>query len=54
MSNPKPKAADEIELLPDGWERFRRTVHAAAKMGPQPKVAAKRARRKRRPQSKHK
>jgi len=25
---------DEIELRPDGWDRFRQAVHAAAKSGP--------------------
>ena len=30
----KPIDAGEIELRPDGWERFRAAVHAAAKSGP--------------------
>jgi len=28
-----PKS-DEIELRPDGWDRFKQAVHAAAKSGP--------------------
>jgi hypothetical protein len=28
------KPRDEIELRPDGWERFKAAVHAAAKSGP--------------------
>jgi hypothetical protein len=33
---------NEIELRPDGWERFRGAVHAAAKSGPKhrPKKSA--------------
>jgi len=31
---PKPIDPSEIELRPDGWERFRSYVHAAAKGGP--------------------
>lgn len=31
---PKPMDAEKIELRPDGWERFRTAVHAAAKSGP--------------------
>jgi hypothetical protein len=30
----KPTDADKVELRPDGWERFRAAVHAAAKSGP--------------------
>jgi hypothetical protein len=30
---------DEIELRPDGWERFRQAVHAAAKSGPKHRTA---------------
>ncbi len=33
--------AGGIELRPDGWERFRQAVHAAAKSGPKHKVAPK-------------
>jgi hypothetical protein len=32
---PQPVDPDKIELRPDGWERFRMAVHAAAKNGPQ-------------------
>ena len=31
---PNPLDADKIETHPDGWERFRSAVHAAAKSGP--------------------
>lgn len=34
MSRIKAKEPDEIELRPDGWDRFRAAVHAAAKSGP--------------------
>jgi len=27
-------ALDKVELRPDGWDRFRAAVHAAAKSGP--------------------
>ena len=30
----KAKKPEEIELYPDGWDRFRSAVHAAAKSGP--------------------
>jgi hypothetical protein len=38
---PKPKP-DEIELRPDGWERFEKAVDAAVKSGPKPKAPRKR------------
>jgi hypothetical protein len=47
---PEPLDHAKIELRPDGWERFRAAVHAAAKSGPkhrQPKDG-----RKERPASK--
>jgi hypothetical protein len=31
---PKESTADEIELRPDGWERFEQAVDAAIKSGP--------------------
>ena len=34
MAKPDPKSPEEIELRPDGEERFRAAVHAAAKSGP--------------------
>jgi hypothetical protein len=37
-AKPNPKDA-EIELRPDGWERFREAVHAAAKSGPKRREA---------------
>ena len=37
----EPANAENIELRPDGWERFRSAVHAAAKSGPKHKVAPK-------------
>jgi len=33
--------ADDIELRPDGWDRFRKAVHAAAKAGPKPRKKVK-------------
>jgi hypothetical protein len=30
----EPVDRDKIELRPDGWDRFRAAVHAAAKSGP--------------------
>jgi hypothetical protein len=30
----EPLDADKIELRPDGWDRFRAAVRAAAKSGP--------------------
>ena len=30
----RPRKEPEIELRPDGWERFVKAVHAAAKSGP--------------------
>jgi len=36
MANPKaPIPLDEIELYPDGWERFERAVDGAIKASPQ-------------------
>jgi hypothetical protein len=29
----------DIEMRPDGWDRFRRAVNAAAKSGPKPRPA---------------
>jgi hypothetical protein len=40
------KQKDEIELRPDGWERFEKAVDAAVKGGPKHR-AAKKAVRKR-------
>ena len=40
MAKSDPKK--EIELRPDGWERFDRAVTAAAKSGPKHRVAKKR------------
>lgn len=34
MKKRKAAQADEIELRPDGWERFERAVDAAIKAGP--------------------
>lgn len=36
--HPKAVDAEKIELRPDGWERFRQAVHAAAKSGPKHKT----------------
>jgi hypothetical protein len=48
MANPKvPIPLDEIELYPDGWERFERAVDGAIKTPPQSRAeiaeAARRA-----------
>ena len=40
--NPEP----DIELRPDGWERFERAVGAAVKSGPKHRTTAKRPTRK--------
>jgi hypothetical protein len=45
------EATNEIELRPDGWERFRGAVHAAAKSGPKHRQSSKDG-RKARPASK--
>jgi hypothetical protein len=37
----KPDPEKDLELRPDGWERFGRAVTAAAKSGPKHRVAAK-------------
>jgi hypothetical protein len=37
----EPRSPNEIELRPDGWERFRTAVHAAAKKGPMHRTSAK-------------
>jgi hypothetical protein len=37
----KQKTEPDIELRPDGWERFERAVGAAAKSGPKHRPAAK-------------
>lgn len=37
----KPKDEAEIELHPDGWQRFERAVDAAVKSGPKHRVAPK-------------
>lgn len=46
----KPKSEPEIELRPDGWERFERAVGAAAASGPKhrdaPKPVSKKAKKK--------
>lgn len=39
----KTPTLDEIELRPDGWERFERAVDAAVKVGPKPRVPKNRA-----------
>jgi len=36
-----PVSAKDLELRPDGWERFDRAVTAAAKSGPKHRVAEK-------------
>jgi hypothetical protein len=34
MATKPRETTDEIELRPDGWDRFKQAVHAAAKSGP--------------------
>lgn len=34
MNRTKTKEPEAVELRPDGWDRFRAAVHAAAKSGP--------------------
>jgi hypothetical protein len=34
-----PKKGGEVELRPDGWERFEKAVDAAVKVGPKHKPA---------------
>jgi hypothetical protein len=38
MAKP-PKNGDQIEIVPDGWERFERAVDSVAKGGPQHRAA---------------
>jgi hypothetical protein len=45
----KPDTKKELELRPDGWERFNRAVTAAAKSGPKHRVAKKTAAKKSKP-----
>jgi hypothetical protein len=45
----RDKSTPEIELRPDGWERFKRAVGAAAQSGPKHRAAPKRKKRKARP-----
>jgi hypothetical protein len=42
----KPKAEPDIELRPDGWERFERAVGAAVSSGPKHRPPAKPTKRK--------
>jgi len=37
----KPRPKDPVELRPDGWERFRLAVKAAAKSGPRHRTSKK-------------
>lgn len=34
MATKPRETTDDIELRPDGWDRFKQAVHAAAKSGP--------------------
>lgn len=36
MKRPRYGKAEEIELVPDAWDRFRRGVHIVAKTKPKP------------------
>lgn len=40
MRDQKLKPVADIELRPDGWERFREAVRAAAKSGPKHRTKA--------------
>jgi hypothetical protein len=42
----KPKSEPDIELRPDGWERFERAVGAAVKSGPKHRAVLKQSKRK--------
>jgi hypothetical protein len=48
----KSNPTKEIELRPDGWERFNRAVTAAAKSGPKHRVKEKPARKVKKPKTK--
>jgi hypothetical protein len=39
MTRPSKKREPEIELRPDGWERFKQAVAAAVKAGPRHRKA---------------
>ncbi|MDQ3772953.1 MAG: hypothetical protein M3461_00435 [Pseudomonadota bacterium] len=39
MKRSKQESSEQIELRPDGWERFKRAVAAAAKVGPKHRKA---------------
>lgn len=45
-TKPTPKPLPKIELRPDGYERFRAAVHAAAKSGPKPAATMPRLRKR--------
>lgn len=51
MPKPSPKKLD-IELRPDGWDRFVDAVHAAAKHGPMHRTAKPKRRTKATPKAK--
>jgi hypothetical protein len=51
MSKSPPKSS-EIELRPDGWNRFVSAVHAAAKHGPMHRTAKPKRRPKATPKPK--
>jgi hypothetical protein len=40
-SKPESATSEKFEERPDGWDRFRRAVHAAAESGPKHKIALK-------------
>ena len=45
------KKLQEPELRPDGWERFKVAVKAAAKAGPQHRLEKKKGKKKRVPRA---
>lgn len=41
VSSTKPVKTKDVELRPDGWERFEKAVDAAVKAGPKHRAANK-------------
>ena len=46
MPRPRHKQGEEIEMLPDAWERFERAIKVIAKAKPIHRVAKKKGKRK--------
>jgi hypothetical protein len=47
MKRPRYSKAEEIELLPDAWDRFKRGVHIVAKAKPKHRTSKTRKPKKR-------